>query len=347
MRCPECRQSNSSDATACRGCGLMLFKLKPPARRAEDRAAWGRRTADREVTDCPSCKSTITAGALRCPHCAHIVDADFRRQVINRRRGQINYASWVAYLGGLALFMLFQPAGLMLIAIGLVLSVLYYAIPAHVSDEEIADKDEHPSFSQKLMRQLRVERVFLPLPYLRKARVVLVGTPILAIFVGYLANFLLLQRPMNDILRRNASFAGMSVSTHYKWFVNPGEVVYDLRAPGDGLGPLHVQAALLEFARHRIDAGDNRVELRWRGEPRFTLAGQDFREIGRRYAAGDFEYALLALPRMVIPVNDASPVESRDAREALREFHRIWYGEEADGQSAHEWRAQRSPSSSS
>lgn len=327
MRCPECRTNHESDAAICSNCGLILFKLSAPARRSEDRAAWGRRAADREQIDCPSCRSTIPGNVLRCPQCTHIVNSGFRREVIDRRRAQINYASWVAYLGGLAMFLLFKPAGLTLIAIGLVLSVLYYAIPAHISDEELEQKAESAGFLQRALRQLRVERVFLPLPHLRKARVVLVGTPILAIFVGYTANFLLLQRPMNDILRRNQSFNGMSVATHYKWFVKPGEVVYDLRTPGDGLGPLHVQAALLEFARARVNGGDRKIELHWQGQPRFVIAGNDFREIGRRYAAGDFEYALLALPRLVIPAPGGTDVKADDGREALKEFHRIWYGE--------------------
>lgn len=333
MRCPECRITNESDAAACRSCGLILFKLSAPARRAEDRAAWGRRAADREMVDCSSCQSSISGSALRCPHCAHIVNPAFRRQIIERRRAQINYASWVAYLGGLGMFLLFKPAGMALIAIGLILSVLYYAIPAHLTDDELEKGADEPSWLQRGMRQFRVERVFLPLPHLRKVRVVLVGTPILAIFVGYMANFLLLQRPMNDILRRNQSFNGMSVATHYKWFVKPGEVVYDLRTAGDGLGPLHVQAALLEFARTRVSGDDRTVELHWQGQPRFVIAGNDFREIGRRYASGDFEYALLALPRLVIPAPGSPDVKAEDEREALKEFHRIWYGEAPDGQS--------------
>lgn len=330
MRCPECRTINESEESACRGCGLILFKLSSPQRRAEDRAEMGRRAEDLLRTDCPACRSTVPAEALRCPHCAHIVNPEFRRQIVDRRRSQINYASWVAYLGGLAMFLLFKPAGLALIVIGLVLSVMYYAIPAHIPDEELEEASSgQPGAMQRLLRQLRVERVFVPLPHMRKARLVVVGTPILAIFVGYMANFLLLQRPMNDILRRNASFAGMTVSTHYQWFVNPTRVVYDLRSPGDGLGPLHVQAALLEFARERADGSDRAVELRWQGKPRFTIAGNDFREIGRRYADGDFEYALMALPRMVIPVSGEPRMNTEDAREALREFHRIWYGDEA------------------
>lgn len=327
MRCPECRAINQPDSTACISCGLMLFKLQQPRRRAEDRAAAGRRAQDRNRIDCPSCTQSVAADAIRCPHCAHVVSSDYRRQVIDRRRAQINYASWVAYLGGLLLVILFKPAGLALISIGLVLSVLYYAIPAHVPDEEFERADASAGWLQRLLRQARLERVFLPLPHLKKARLVLVGTPILAVFVGYLANFLILQRPMNDILRGNETFRGMSVSTHYKWWLVPAEVVYDLRAPGDGLGPLHVQAALLEFARTRLGGNEDRVLLRWRGDTRFSIRGEDFREIGRRYADGDFEYALLTLPRMVVPIDQSSPIPASDSREALEEFHRIWYGE--------------------
>lgn len=346
MRCPECHTINAHDAAACGGCGLILFKLNQPKRRAEDQAAAGRRASDARRIDCPSCGSSLAPGALRCPHCTHVVSADFRRRIIERRRSQINYASWVAYLGGLLLFVLFQPAGLALIGIGLVLSVLYYAIPAHIDDEEIEAASEKSTLLMRLVRQFRLERVMLPVPHVRKARLVLVGTPVLAVAVGYMANFLILQRPMNDILRGNQSFAGMSVSTHYKWWLVPGEVVYDLRSPGEGLGPLHVQAALLEFARNRSGGREDEIQLQYRGETRFTIAGQDFREVGRRYADGDFEYALLALPRLVIPVSKDSEIPS-DSREALREFHRIWYGDGSESPTATVQKPQSSPSSSS
>lgn len=347
MRCPECRSINAEDAAACAGCGLMLFKLDQPKRRAEDQAAVGRRASDARRIECPSCGSSLAPGVLRCPHCTFVVSTDFRRRIIDRRRAQINYASWVAYLGGLALFILFKPAGLALIGIGLILSVLYYAIPAHIPDEEIEAAGQGSALWLRIVRQLRLERVMLPIPHVRKARLVLVGTPVLAVAVGYMANFLILQRPMNDILRENASFAGMSVNTHYKWWLVPGEVVYDLRSPGDELGPLHVQAALLEFARSRAHASDREVELQWRGDTRFTIAGNDFRDIGRRYANGDFQYALLALPRLVIPASGDAELP-QDSREALQEFHRIWYGADLETpMTAHQQSGQSSPSPSS
>ena len=346
MRCPECRAINENDAAVCNGCGLMLFKLDLPKRRAEDRAAVGRRASDASRIDCPSCGSSLAHGVLRCPHCTFVVSTDFRRRIIDRRRGQINYASWVAYLGGLLLFLLFKPAGLALIGIGLVLSVLYYAIPADIPDEEIEAAGARSDLWQRLVRQLRLERVMLPVPHVRKARLVLVGTPILAVAVGYMANFLVLQRPMNEILRANQSFHGMAVTTHYKWWFVPGEVVYDLRTPGENQGPLHVQAALLEFARSRVDGDESRVELRWRGESKFSISGSDFREVGRRYADGDFEYALLQLPRLVIPASGSSELPS-DSREALEEFHRIWYAEDVEGPLAAREQRQSKPSSSS
>ena len=80
-----------------------------------------------------------------------------------------------------------------------------------------------------IRRQLKLERVSIPLPALRNKKLVFVGTPLIAALIGYSANLLLLQEPMNEVLRQNSAFRGMEVSAHYQYWVVPGVVVYDLQ----------------------------------------------------------------------------------------------------------------------
>src|SRR5258706_4100724 len=133
MRCPECHVLNESDAAVCTNCGLILLKKvveQASQRRAEDYAGYKRRARDKQVTPCPFCHGDITMSVVRCRHCSEIVDDDYYRARARTTRSRVNYASWVAYLFGLAALLVFRPVGVVSIGAGLPLSILYYAIPA-------------------------------------------------------------------------------------------------------------------------------------------------------------------------------------------------------------------------
>ena len=132
MRCPECNSSNEPGAAACATCGLILFKM-PQKRRSEDFASQRRRSGDLDSTHCPFCEGTIASRAVRCRHCSEVVNDDYYRERAQRLRARVNYASWVAYIFGLAALLLFRPVGLFSIAAGLLLSIVYYAIPVDPS----------------------------------------------------------------------------------------------------------------------------------------------------------------------------------------------------------------------
>src|SRR6185503_9073652 len=105
------------------------------------------------------------------------------------------------------------------------------------------------SFFTMIKRQLKMERVSIPLPVLRNKKLIFVGTPLVAALIGYSANLFLLQEPVNDILKENAAFRGMEVSAHYEYWVVPGVIVYDLQGVSVNQTPIDVHTAFLEFAK--------------------------------------------------------------------------------------------------
>src|SRR6185503_11569700 len=122
------------------------------------------------------------------------------------------------------------------------------------------------SFFTMIKRQLKMERVSIPLPVLRNKKLIFVGTPLVAALIGYSANLFLLQEPVNDILKENAAFNGMKVSAHYQYYVIPGVVVYDLEGLTVRQTPLDVQTALLEFAKKVKEKRYSRIDLAYQGE---------------------------------------------------------------------------------
>lgn len=326
IRCPECQIQNAAGSTACSECGLLFLHLDAPKRRADDFVRSGRREADRNLTDCPFCLAKIEREAVRCRHCGQIVDEVFRKEQLKRRRDRINYASWVAYVFGLVTLLLFKPVGLLAIGAGLLLSILYYAIPGEAL-ERAQGESKVRHWVRGVRSQLRFERVSMPMPAFRKAKLVFVGTPILATIIGYTANFLFLQQPMNEILQNNTAFKGMSVSAHYEYWIVPGVIVYDLKGLGDSSTPLQVHTAFLEYAKAMKDHEFERVVLRWRGRERFSLDGPTFQKAGLEYAKRNFGFVLFDLPRLFQPLSPGEPPDTADA-DALMDFHRRWYGED-------------------
>ena len=136
MHCPECHTVHEPEATVCSSCGLILFNAAAPKRRAEDLASARRRAAD-QMVPCQFCKADIRTDSIRCSHCGEIVNEDYYRQRAQRMRARVNYASWVAYLFGLAALLVFRPVGLLSVAAGLLLSLLVRIIGCEVGGDTL------------------------------------------------------------------------------------------------------------------------------------------------------------------------------------------------------------------
>jgi hypothetical protein len=325
MHCPECHALNEADAAACASCGLLLINAAPK-RRAEDLAERRRRASDLDSTECRFCGGTIGRKAVRCRHCSEVVDEDFYRERAQRLRSRINYASWVLYLFGLGALLIFRPVGVLSIAAGLLLSIAYYAIP--VEPPQGRKSRRNTGVITLIRRQLRLERVAIPVPPLRNRKLVFVGTPLIAALIGYSANLFLLQEPVNDILRENAAFRGMKVSAHYEYWVVPGVVVYDLRGLSFRQTPIDVHTAFLEFAGKLKEKRYKRVDLSWRGETKFSIDGRSFAHLGEQYAKRNFDYVLYSFPQLFSTADGKQVEVSSSGRDALLDFHRRWYGDD-------------------
>jgi hypothetical protein len=344
MRCPECKAINEADAAACSSCGLLMISAPPaevgvlplpsdgPKRRAEDLAVQRRRASDaerrhrrasdEETAQCQFCNGTVSSKVVRCKHCGEVLSEDFYRERAQRLRSRMNYASWVMYLFGLGALLVFRPVGVLSIAAGLLLSIAYYAVP--VEPPSSPRSKRQTGIGTFIKRQLKMERVAIPLPALRNKKLVFVGTPLVAALIGYSANLFLLQEPVNDILKENAAFNGMEVSAHYQYYVIPGIVVYDLEGLSMRQTPLDVQTALLEFAKKVKEKRYERVDLAYRGERKFSIDGASFMKLGHEYANRNFDYVLYKFPRLFR--DEKGTTMNGTDRDALLEFHRQWYG---------------------
>jgi hypothetical protein len=235
-RCPECRTTRDPEAASCSRCGLIFVTEAHAARRKSDQK---RRSVDLMQTDCKVCRGSIDRTAMRCRHCGEILDPRYRAHRARRLRSQINYASWIAYILGFLMLFILQPVGVIAIIGGLLLSIAYYAIRVEEPEEEPQEGTEPPPATEshttaaspastspwsRLKRQFGIEKIRLGSK--GKIGVVVAGTPLLLVLIGWATNYSMLQIPINQIL---ASGTGVfDISGRYEYYVVPGVVVLEI-----------------------------------------------------------------------------------------------------------------------
>jgi hypothetical protein len=122
----------------------------------------------------------------------------------------------------------------------------------------------------------------------------------------------------------------MEVSAHYQYWVVPGVVVYDLKSLDVQQTPIDVHTAFLEFAKKLREKKYSRVELSYRGSTKFSMSGAAFTRLGTEYARHNYKFVLYEFANLFrSETAKPQPSEAASDRDALLQFHRQWWGEDA------------------
>lgn len=168
----------------------------------------------------------------------------------------------------------------------------------------------------------------------RRGRLTLLLLLVLIPLSVYGWNYLTLQRKMTEVLDKDPRNKGVEVSVHYKTYVNPSVLVYDLRAVSGTNSRLDVTRVLLQFAEHVKDRKFERVELAFRGETKFLLDGDYFQELGREYSFQNPVYTMNHMPENLRRPDGARAFDtwtggwlgvSMRQMEDFNDFHDRWY----------------------
>lgn len=91
-------------------------------------------------------------------------------------------------------------------------------------------------------------------------------------------------------------YRDVSALAYYRYGVSPSSIVLDLRNVGPESSAARTIGGLVDFAENLSDREFDEVVLAWRGEARFILGGDDFREIGRTASYQNPVYTIRTLP---------------------------------------------------
>jgi hypothetical protein len=154
-----------------------------------------------------------------------------------------------------------------------------------------------------------------------------------------LLNYGLFQQPLDTVIDRDDRNRGMTLRAHWRWYVDPTVLVYDVQDAAADTKGVDVLRAFLQFAYRQKDRTFGRVMLAWRGTNRFYITGADFAELGRQYPYRSPVDAMVVIPPMVHRLDGSKAFPPRTAlpwleqqQQVLIDFNRFintWAGQGA------------------
>ncbi|MFD1436913.1 hypothetical protein HLH14_12555 [Acinetobacter sp. ANC 4282] len=123
---------------------------------------------------------------------------------------------------------------------------------------------------------------------------------LLIIVLSILAiNYISLQRHMGSILAADSRNKGLKVWVHYKWFINPTQLEYDLRSISGENSTADVTRIMLQFSEKIKNKNFDKVVLAYKGSDKFYFKGDYFQKLGNEYEFQNPIYTLRTIPENV------------------------------------------------
>jgi len=147
-------------------------------------------------------------------------------------------------------------------------------------------------------------------------------------------NHFRLQDPMSEVLESDHRNKGIKVSVHYGKYINPSEIVFNLRAVSGSNSPADVTRVLLQYAETLKENKYERIVLAYQGTPKFQLKGAYFQTLGNEYGSQNPVYTMRTFPENVYNLDGTAAFGTWTGgllgvvgkeMEDLNEFHKQWY----------------------
>ena len=147
-------------------------------------------------------------------------------------------------------------------------------------------------------------------------------------------NHTVLQQPLNAAMAEDSRNAGLMARAHFASYVQPKEVVFDLRTVSADKAPVDVFRLFLQFAERLQDRRFDRVVLAYRGVAKFQVEGAYFQQLGREYSIQNPAYTMRTFPQHLLRPDGSQAFGEwsggvlgvlKEQMEDFAEFHGQWY----------------------
>lgn len=151
---------------------------------------------------------------------------------------------------------------------------------------------------------------------------------------GFLANYLLVGKPLHDALVNDNRNKGLDANAHYGYYLNPNELVFNVQSISATNSPADIFRILLQSASQLKDKKFEKVVLQYRGTDKFLLTGEFFNKIGSEYGTQNPVYTMRTFTENVYKL-DGSPAFGTwsggllgvltKQMDDFNKFHQQWY----------------------
>lgn len=119
-------------------------------------------------------------------------------------------------------------------------------------------------------------------------------------------NLIVLQMPMQKVITDDSRNSGIHVFVHYKSFVNPTSLVFDLRSIDEEKSMADVFRVLLQYAESVQNKEFTTVTMEFKGTPKFIMDGAYFKTLGEEYSWQNSVYTMRTFPENLLKI-DGTP----------------------------------------
>jgi len=173
-----------------------------------------------------------------------------------------------------------------------------------------------------------------------KKTILILATTCVAVFVAiYLVNYITLQKPLSDVINSDPRNEGITLSSHYSYYVYPSELVLDIKDVAGDKSAADVFRVLLQYAEKLEKISFNRVILASKGNTKFLLEGGYFKKLGEEYGTQNPVFTMRTFPENIYKPDGQRAFGSwtggmlgvlEKQMEDFAEFHKQWYIEDID-----------------
>ncbi|MEK0337272.1 MAG: hypothetical protein QQN41_07555 [Nitrosopumilus sp.] len=158
----------------------------------------------------------------------------------------------------------------------------------------------------------------------------------LSIGIGgiYLFNYLTLTQPVLKTIDSDNRNTGIEFELHYKNYVIPNVLVFNLKDVADDKAIADVFRVLLQTTSVLKEKDFETIELAFKGTSKFKIKGIYFRELGKEYETQNPVYTMRTFPENLLDMNGQSAYSEwtggllgvlNKQMEDFNDFNKKWY----------------------
>jgi hypothetical protein len=162
---------------------------------------------------------------------------------------------------------------------------------------------------------------------------------ILAIVSGgiYLFNYITLTQPVLKTLDSDNRNSGIEIDLHYKNYIIPNVLVFNLKNVSNDKAAADVFRVLLQTTSVLKEKDFETIELAFKGTSKFKLKGSYFKELGKEYEIQNPVYTMRTFPENLLDIEGQAAYSEwsggllgvlNKQMEDFNDFNKKWYLED-------------------